>query len=47
MHRRWIARQRPDDDLARAALCQMLTHLGALDRQLGADRDPAALGAGR
>lgn len=40
MHRAWIARQRLDDDLAHAALCQMLTHLDGLDRQLGAlDRD--------
>jgi transposase len=40
MHRAWIARQRLDDNLAHAALCQMLMHLDGLDRQLDAlDRD--------
>ena len=40
MHRVWIARQRLDDELAQAALCQMLLHLDGLDRQLDAlDRD--------
>jgi len=40
MHRAWIARQRLDDDLAHAALGQMLIHLDGLDRQLDAlDRD--------
>ena len=39
-HRQWIARQRLDDELAHAALCQMLIHLDGLDRQLDAlDRD--------
>ena len=40
MHRAWIARQRLDDELAHAALEQMLLHLDGLDRQLDAlDRD--------
>jgi transposase len=40
MHRAWIARQRLDDELAQAALGQMLVHLDGLDRQLDAlDRD--------
>lgn len=40
MHRAWVARQRLDDDLAHAALCQMLLHLDGLDRQLDQlDRD--------
>ncbi len=40
MHRAWIARQRLDDELAHAALRQMLIHLDGLDRQLDAlDRD--------
>ncbi len=40
LHRAWIARQRLDDELAHAALCQMLVHLDGLDRQLDAlDRD--------
>jgi hypothetical protein len=40
MHRAWIARQRLDDELARAALEQILIHLDGLDRQLDAlDRD--------
>jgi transposase len=40
MHRAWVARQRLDDDLAHAALTQMLMHLDGLDRQLDAlDRD--------
>jgi transposase len=40
IHRQWIARQRLDDDLAHAALAQMLIHLDGLDRQLDAlDRD--------
>jgi len=40
MHRAWIARQRLDDQLADAALRQMLIHLDGLDRQLDAfDRD--------
>jgi transposase len=40
MHRAWIARQRLDDELAQAALCQMLIHLDGLDRQLDQlDRD--------
>jgi transposase len=40
MHRAWVARQRLGDDLAHAALCQMLLHLDGLDRQLDAlDRD--------
>jgi transposase len=39
-HRAWIARQRLDDDLAQAALEQMLIHLDGLDRQLDAlDRE--------
>ena len=36
MHRVWIARQRLDDELAHAALCQMLVHLDGLDRQIAA-----------
>jgi transposase len=40
LHRRWIVRQRLEDELANAALCQMLLHLDGLDRQLDAlDRD--------
>jgi len=40
MHRAWIARQRLADELAQAALDQMLLHLDGLDRQLDAlDRD--------
>ena len=40
MHQAWIARQRLDDELAHAALRQMLLHLDGLDRQLDAlDRD--------
>ena len=39
-HRAWIARQRLGDELAQAALGQMLVHLDGLDRQLDAlDRD--------
>jgi transposase len=34
MHRAWVARPRLDDELAQAALCQMLIHLAGLDRQL-------------
>jgi transposase len=40
IHRQWIARQRLDDDLAHAALRQLLIHLDGLDRQIDAlDRD--------
>jgi len=40
MHREWVARQRLDDELAQAALEQMLSHLDGLDRQIDAlDRD--------
>lgn len=40
VHRQWVARQRLDDELAHAALEQMLLHLDGLDRQLDAlDRD--------
>jgi transposase len=40
LHRAWIARQRLDDELAHAALSQMLLHLDGLDRQLDAlDRE--------
>jgi transposase len=40
IHRPWIARQRLDDELAQAALTQMLEHLDGLDRQLDAlERD--------
>lgn len=40
MHRAWVARQRLDDELAQAALAQMLIHLDGLDRQIDAlDRD--------
>lgn len=39
-HRAWVARQRLDDVLAHRALCEMLTHLDSVDRQLDAlDRD--------
>jgi transposase len=39
-HRAWVARQRLDDELAQAALEQMLCHLDGLDRQLDAlDQD--------
>jgi transposase len=47
MHRAWVARQRLDDDLAHAALVQMLLHLDGLDRQLDAlDRDLERIAAG-
>jgi transposase len=47
MHRAWVARQRLDDDLAHAALGQMLLHLDGLDRQLDAlDRDLERIAAG-
>lgn len=36
MHCAWIARQRLDDELAHAALGEMLTFLDSLDRQLAA-----------
>jgi transposase len=36
MHRAWIARQRLDDELAHAALEEMLAFLDGLDRQLAA-----------
>lgn len=40
LHRQWIVRQRLDDELAHAALRQMLLHLDGIDRQLDAlDRD--------
>ncbi|MGH2866402.1 MAG: IS110 family transposase [Solirubrobacteraceae bacterium] len=40
LHRQWIARQRLDDNLAHAALEQMLLYLDGLDRQIDAlDRD--------
>jgi transposase len=40
LHRQWIARQRLDDELAHAALEQMLLYLNGLDRQIDAlDRD--------
>lgn len=35
-HRAWVARQRLEDELAQAALAQMLIHLDGLDRQLDA-----------
>ena len=42
LHRQWIARQRLDDDLAHAALRQLLIHLDGIDRQLDAlDRSRA------
>jgi transposase len=47
MHQTWIARQRLDDDLAHAALRQMLIHLDGLDRQLdqlGRDLEQIARG---
>jgi transposase len=44
MHRAWVARQRLEDELAQAALQQMLIHLDGLDRQLDAlDRDLEAV----
>jgi transposase len=47
MHRAWIARQRLDDQLAQAALCQMLIHLDGLDRQLDQlDRDLETIARG-
>ncbi len=47
MHHQWITRQRLDDELAHAALCQMLLHLDGLDRQLDAiDRDLERIAAG-
>jgi transposase len=47
MHRAWIARQRLDDDLAHAALSQILLHLDGLDRQLDAlDRDLETIARG-
>ncbi|MFL5865419.1 MAG: transposase [Solirubrobacteraceae bacterium] len=52
LHRQWIARQRLDDDLAHAALEQLLLHLAGLDRQIDAldrasSRSPAASGGRR
>ena len=44
----WIARQRLDDELAHAALEQMLIHLDGLDRQLDAlDRELEQIAARR
>jgi transposase len=34
LHRRWIARQQLDDQLAQEALCQLLIHLDGIERQL-------------
>lgn len=36
LHRAWVARQRLDDELAQAALEQMLIHLEGIERQLDA-----------
>ena len=47
MHQAWIARQRLEDELAHAALRQMLIHLDGLDRQLDQlDRDLEQIAAG-
>ena len=47
MHRAWVARQKLDDELAQAALFQMLIHLDGLDRQLDAlDRDLETIARG-
>jgi len=47
MHRGWVARQQLDDELAQAALFQMLIHLDGLDRQLDAlDRDLETIARG-